>query len=132
MPKNQPTAWVGWIYFASVMMMLVGGLQIMAGLVAIFKDNYYVVTQNQLLVFDFTTWGWAYLAIGILIFAAGLAVMFGKTWGMVVGTILAVISILSNLAFMSAYPLWSIVAIVIDLLVIYALTMHGSEVRTTK
>lgn len=104
----------------------------MAGLVAIFKDNYYVVTQNQLLVFDFTTWGWAYLAIGILIFCAGLAVMAGRTWGMVIGTILAVISILSNLAFMSAYPLWSIVAIVIDLLVIYALTMHGSEVRTTK
>lgn len=129
MKKNQPTAWVGWVFFASAMMILVGGLQTISGLAALFKDGFYVVSAERLIAFDYSTWGWVNLIIGLLIVAAGLAIMSGQTWGRVVGVFLAVLSALSNLAFISAYPLWSIVALVIDCLVIYALTMHGAEVN---
>jgi hypothetical protein len=129
MPSNKPTAWVGWVYFASAMMVLVGGMQVIAGLVAIFNHTYYLVTQNGLVALNYTAWGWIHLLIGVLIVAAGFAVMSGKTWGIAVGVIMAILSALANLAFLSAYPVWSIILIAIDVAVIYALTMHGSELR---
>ncbi len=129
MANTKPTGWVGWVYFASAMLLVAGGLQAIAGLVALFKDNYYVVSEKALLAFNYTTWGWLHLALGVLLFAAGVSIMNGNAWGRVVGVFLAVLAAVGNLAFLSAYPLWSIIAVIIDVLVIYALTMHGTEVR---
>jgi hypothetical protein len=127
--RNQPTGWVGWVYFASLMMMLVGGFQAISGLVALFKDDFYLVTEKSLLVFDYDTWGWVHLVMGVVIFAAGVALMNGATWARMVGILLAGLSLFANMAFLSAFPLWSILMIVVDVLVIYALTVHGDEVR---
>jgi hypothetical protein len=127
--RNQPTGWVGWVYFASLMMMLVGGFQAIAGLVALFKDDFYLVAERSLLVFSYTTWGWVHLIMGIIIFAAGVALMNGALWARMVGIFLAGLSLFANMAFFSAYPLWSTLMIVIDVLVIYALTVHGGEAR---
>lgn len=129
MPKKQATGWVGWIYFASAMMLLVGGMHAIAGLVALFKDDFYVVAKDALLAFDYSTWGWAHLAVGIVIFAAGLAAGAGRVWGRSVGVIMAIVSALANIAFFEAYPLWSLTAIVVDVFVIFALTIHGAEAR---
>ena len=125
--RNQPTGWIGWVFFASLMMMLVGGFQAINGLVALFKDDFSLVSEKALLVFNYTTWGWVHLLMGIVIFAAGVALMNGATWARIVGVFLAGLSLFANMAFLAAYPLWSILMIVIDILVIYALTVHGSE-----
>ena len=127
--RNQPTGWVGWIYFASLMMMLVGGFQAIVGLVSLFKEDVYLVTEEALLVFDYSTWGWIHLVLGLVVFAAGVSLMNGATWARMVGILLAGISLFANMAFISSFPLWSILIIVIDVLVIYALTVHGGEVR---
>lgn len=127
MPQKQVTGWVGWVYFASAMMLLVGSMQVIAGLVALFKDDFYVVAENGLLAFDYTTWGWGHLVIGVFLVAAALAVAAGRVWGRTVGVLLAVVSALANISFLSAYPVWSIIAIIVNVLVIYALTVHGNE-----
>lgn len=127
--NNEPTGWVGWGYFASMMMMLLGVFQIIAGLAAIFKDNFYVVTQNNLLVFNFTTWGWITLVLGIIIFAAGLELLRGAMWARVLAVFLAGLSFIANLSFVNAYPVWSVAMMVLDVLVIYALTVHGAELK---
>lgn len=128
--KRERTAWAGWVLFAGVMMILVGAFQAIAGLVALFRDTYYLVTSSGLLVtVNYTTWGWVHLILGLIIAAGGLAVMRGAVWGRVVGVVLASISALANLAFLSAYPVWSILMIALDVIVIFALTVHGSEVK---
>lgn len=127
--QKQVTGWVGWVYFAGAMMLLLGGLQALAGLVALFNEDFFVVTQAGLVALNFTTWGWIHLILGIVIFAAGIAVIAGNMWGRVIGVFLAVLSAIANLGFIAAYPLWSIVGLVIDGLVIYALTMHGAEAK---
>lgn len=127
--SNGPTSWTGWVYFAGAMMLVMGGLQIFAGLAALLKPTYYVVTANHLIALSFTAWGWIDLIIGIFVLLAGLAVINGSTWGRVVAVFLTVVSALANLAFLSSYPLWSIIALVIDGLVLYALCVHGNEVR---
>jgi hypothetical protein len=126
---NKPTGWVGWIYFASLMMLLLGGFQAIAGLVAIFKDDFYLVTSNHLVAFNYTAWGWIDLALGALIFLAGLSLMTGAMWARLIAVFLAALSLFANMAFLNAYPWWSALMIVVDILVIYALTVHGSEVK---
>lgn len=126
---NSPSGWVGWAYFAAFMMMLLGALQGITGLAGIFKDNYYVVTENHLLAFNFKTWGWINLILGIVIFMAGLELLRGAAWARVIAVSLAVLSFIANMGFVNAYPVWSIVMMIVDVFVIYALTVHGGELR---
>jgi len=129
MPQKKPTNWLGWVYFASAMMLLAGGMHIIAGLVALFQNDYYLVAEKSVLAFSYTQWGWIHLIGGIIVLFAGLAVGAGRTWGRIIGVLMAVVSALLNLAFLSSYPIWSIMIIVIDVFVIYALTIHGAEAR---
>ena len=118
---------LGFIVFASVMMMMAGGFQALTGLVAIFENEFYVETRNYLVKFDATTWGWVHLLLGLLVFFAGFAVMSGKTWGRTVGIILAALSALTNFAFLPYYPFWAMTIIALDIFVIWALAAHGRE-----
>ena len=110
-------------------MMILGVFHGIAGLTAIFKENYFVVTANHLLVFNFQTWGWVTLVLGIIIFFAGLELLRGAMWARIVGVMLAALSFLANMSFMNAYPLWSLTLMVVDVLIIYALTVHGAELK---
>lgn len=126
----QPSGWVGWVVFGAIMMIMAGSFQIIAGLVALFNDEYFAVTSSGLLVtLDFTTWGWVHLALGALVTAAGVALLAGQTWARIVGVTVAVIASVVNLAFLSAHPVWAVVTIALDVLVIYAIVVHGDELR---
>ncbi len=127
--NNTPTGWVGWSYFAGFMMMILGGMQAIAGLVAIFKDSFYVVTQSHLLLLDYKQWGWFALILGIIVFFAGLELFRGALWARIVAIILVGMSLLANMAFVDAYPIWSIMIMIVDVLIIYALLVHGHELK---
>jgi hypothetical protein len=125
-----PTAWVGWTAFAGVLMVMIGTFHVFQGLVALFKDEYYLVGNEGLLVtVDYTGWGWTHIIAGLVVALAGFGVFAGKMWARVVGVVLAVVSALVNVAFLSAYPIWSILMIALDVVVIMALTVHGSEIK---
>jgi hypothetical protein len=127
-----PTAWTGWVVFASFMMIMVGSFQAIEGLVALFDDGWYHVTRNGLLVeADYTVWGWTHLLLGALLIVAGVGVLAGNTVARAVAVVLAAISALVNLAFIEAYPIWAVLIITIDVLVIYALVVHGRELRSS-
>lgn len=126
---TERTGWVGWIRFASVMLLLVGTFQVIAGLVALFNDDYYLVTRRGLVVsVDFTVWGWVHLLLGIVLAAAGLGLAVGQMWARVVGIIVAALSAVANVGFLAASPVWCTLMIAIDVLVIWALTVHGKEI----
>lgn len=127
--NNQPSGWTGWIGFAGFMMILMGLLQGVSGFVALLNSDWLVVTERSLIALDFTTWGWIHLMLGVLIFSAGLAVMNGAVWARTVGVIIAILSIVANLAYANTYPIWAIAVVIINVLVIYALTVRGGEVR---
>ena len=125
--------WVGWIVFAAMMMLLVGTFQVFFGFVSLFNSDYYLVRERKLLVdMDYTAWGWTHLVIGAVAVVAGIALLAGQMWARVVGIAMALVSCLVNLAFLSAYPVWSIVVIYVDVLVIYAIAVHGRELKTDR
>lgn len=129
---SEQTAWAGWVVFASFMMFLVGSFQAVQGLVAIFDDGYYVVREGGLVVnVDYTVWGTVHLLIGVLLILCGAGVLAGNVVARAVGVALAGLSALANMAFIGAYPVWSIIVIIVDVVVIYALTVHGGELRSS-
>jgi hypothetical protein len=112
-------------------MVLLGSFHAVAGLVALFKDDYYLVGKNGLVVnVDYTTWGWVHLILGIVVAVAGWFLWDGRTWARITAVVVATVSALVNLGFLAAYPLWSGIMIGLDVLVIYAVTVHGGELAT--
>ncbi len=131
-PSRYPTAspWVGWIGFAAVIMVLLGSLHIFQGLVALFKDEYFLVAPSGLAVdVDFTAWGWTHLIGGIVVLVAGICVLAGQVWARAVGVLVAAASAIANVAFLAAYPLWSLIMIALAIVIIMALTVHGSDIK---
>lgn len=127
--KQEPTGWVGWIAFAGVLAVVLGAFQSLAGIVALFKNEVFVVGPLNVWILDYTTWGWIHLLWGIFLVLTGGAILSGKKWGRVVGVILAGVSALVNFAFIPMYPFWSIVIIALCVFVIFALTVHGDEIN---
>jgi hypothetical protein len=127
---TEQTAWVGWIAFAGFMMVMLGAFHAIQGLVAIFEDEYFLVGRSGLtLSVDFTTWGWIHVIGGVIIVAAGIALFVGKGWARATGVVCALASAVANIGFLPAYPVWSAMMIAVDVVVIWAITVHGSEMR---
>jgi hypothetical protein len=129
MISTRSTAWAGWVLFGAVMMVLVGTFNVVYGLVALFEDTYYTVGPQGLLVFDLTGWGWIHLIAGLAAVVAGMALFSGALWARIVVVLLASLNVITQLAFMSAYPAWSLIAIALDLIVIWAVIVHGDEAK---
>ena len=129
-PRRTSSAWVGWVVFAAVIVIVMGMFEAIEGLVAIFKDQYYLVPSTGLVVsVDYTVWGWVHLLLGLAAVAAGIALLQGRTWGRILVIGLAGLSAIVNLGFLSAYPVWSTIVIAFDVIVIFALTVHWKDVR---
>ncbi len=128
---RQITGWVGWVAFAAILLIMIGLFQAFWGLIAIFRNEevFFVGEQNLPVEVDYTAWGWASIILGIIIAITGVALLSGQTWARIVAVVLAVLSAISNLGSIGAYPVWSAIVIALDVLVIYAVIVHGSEVR---
>jgi hypothetical protein len=122
---------VGFVVFAATMMMLVGGFHAIAGLAAIFEDQFFVVGPNYVYDVDTTAWGWIHLILGVVIFFAGAGALTGQTWARVVGITLACLSAVANFFFIPYYPIWSLLIIALDVLVIWALAVYGRSSEET-
>jgi hypothetical protein len=127
------TGWLGWLVFAATMLVMVGGFQLFDGFVALFKDDLYLVRPDGLVVnIDYTVWGWLQLAVGGLLLATGFALLAGRTWARVLAIVVAALNALLQFAFAASYPFWSMLIITVDVIVIYALTAHGGEIKVAR
>ena len=125
-PREPVSGWaIGGLTFAATMLVLIGIFQVIAGLVAIFNDDFYVLTQNYTFDLDASGWGWIHLIIGIAVILVGYFLYAGATWAGVTAIVLAVLSAVSNFFFIPYYPFWSILVIALAVWVIWALTRPG-------
>ncbi|MGB7239390.1 MAG: hypothetical protein WBD41_25845 [Rhodococcus sp. (in: high G+C Gram-positive bacteria)] len=105
---------------ASIILLTAGILSIFQGIAAIAKDDLLVVGYNYTYEFSVETWGWVHLVVGVLLLLAGIGLMSGATWARLVAIVVASLSIVANFLWLPYYPLWSILIIAIDLVVIWA------------
>ena len=119
----------GWIGFAGILLLLVGSIDFMQGLIALFDDEYFVVTEAGFLVLDLTGWGWAMLIWGTLLVLAGLGLLSAQSWARWFAIVVVSLNFIAQLGFLgnSQYPLWSLTVIALNFVVLYALTARWTE-----
>ena len=123
------SSWMGWIGFAAIMLALVGIFHMIAGFVALFREDIYTVTPNAVWMFDYSQWGWAHILGGLLAFLAAGSLVQGNLYGRVVAIVVAMISVVANMAFVPVYPIWSLLMVTVGILVIWAVAVHGNELQ---
>ena len=124
------STWTGWIVFAAVLLLLVGLLQVMLGLVALFDGESYTVESNGLIIdVDYTVLGVMHLLVGVLAGLIGVGLLTGNMVARGAAVVLAGFSAVANLALLPAQPAWSLVVIALDVVVIYAVVVHGGELE---
>jgi hypothetical protein len=129
---DQPvTGWVGWIVFAAVFMVTIGAINAIQGLAALFRDEDYWVSlvNGTAMTFNVTAWGWIHLIFGILLIIVGILLIQGSTFARVVGIGLVALNMLAQFAWAPVYPFWAMIVIALDIVIIYALVVHGRELK---
>ncbi|MCO4699751.1 hypothetical protein LRR80_05850 [Streptomyces sp. RO-S4] len=116
-----------WTAAASFLMIFGGIMAIFEGIAAIAQDDVFVATRNFTYEFSLTGWGWVHLILGALVAAAGIALFTGAVWARAVGVALAGLSMIANFVWLPYQPVWSIVLIVIDGFIIWALCAPRRE-----
>jgi len=121
----------GWIGFAGILMVLLGGLSVFQGLIALLEDDYYVPTQAGYLIFDITGWGWIMLIWGIVLALVGLALLNGASWARWVSIVLVGVNVFGQLGFLGNTndQVWLLITLTFNIIVLYALIVrwHDSE-----
>jgi len=129
-PDRPPsTAWQSWAYFGATMMCLMGVFWAMFGLLALIDQAYFQAKPNSLLAFQsYVAWGWVHIIGGVLALVVGVGILMGAArWARISGIVIAALSAIINLGFVEASPVWATIVIGLDVLVIYALAVHGAE-----
>ncbi|MET0146439.1 MAG: hypothetical protein ABW122_05580 [Ilumatobacteraceae bacterium] len=126
---QRASGWVGWVLFAACILIVSGMFSILEGLAGIFRDEAFFA-GGQVLVFDYTAWGWIHLIIGLGLVAVGIGLYLGNEYARIAGVFLLMLNLVAQFTWIGAYPWWSVIAITLDVLILYALIVHGAELDT--
>jgi hypothetical protein len=116
----------GWRTFSGVIFYLAGAFNVIGGLGALFRDEVFVA-GNEVLIADVTAWGWFLLVVGLLQLAVGVGIFRGRGWGRRLGVLLASLSAMLHIAFLVAFPAFSLISITLAVVVIYGLIVQDDS-----
>lgn len=118
---------------AGILMMLGGAWDFLAGIAVLIKKSFFVhVSGTYAYHWNVTSWGWTHIALGAVVFAAGICVLMGMTWARIVGIVLASLNTIAAFLFLPYYPFWSILIIAISVYIIWALSSAGHRRRPVR
>jgi hypothetical protein len=117
----------GWIAFAGVMMVILGTLDVLWGLAALFNNEVVVVGGHGVVILDITTWGWIQLILGIVVALTGVGLLTGNTAARWLGVGLLGLNVILQIVWFPAAPLWALLIIVLDTVIIFQLCAGWSE-----
>jgi hypothetical protein len=122
------TGWASLVVLAGMLLAVAGIFTLVQALYAL-TGHLFAAADGQPPALDLTAWGWLHLVLGTLQLVVGLAVLQGARWARVTAAVVVGLSAVSQMMFLPTYPVWSALLIALDVLVVWALCMHGTEVR---
>jgi hypothetical protein len=125
-PNSGSERWAGVVIFAAILMFFSGATYLIVGISMLTDPSSLTITRP--LIVELETWGWIYIVFGVLVIFAGMGLYRAATWARVVGSIVATASLLTAFASLSGNP-WSIVVIALDVVILWALAIHGTALR---
>lgn len=117
-----------WAAFAAILFLILGVFNVINGIVAFANDDYFAA--DELLFGDLSMWGTIYLVVGAIQLITSWLIFRGSMIGAILGITLASLNAVLALLTIGAYPIWSVIILVLDGVVIYALTVYGDALRT--
>jgi hypothetical protein len=128
-PHREPSkVAVGFTVCAAILLMLAGFFHAITGLNALAGEEVLVITRNYVFELSPTAWGWIHILTGALMVAATIGLFSAKVWARTIGVIVAMASLLASFGWLPYYPVSATIIIVIDVIVLWALTVHGSDI----
>jgi hypothetical protein len=115
----------GWLVFAGVLFLIGAAANALWGISALVNDDFF--SADELLFGDLSLWGALYLGFAALLALTGVLILRASDLGIILGTVLAALHFLLALLTIGAYPLWTVLVLVIDGLIIYGLLVHGPD-----
>lgn len=128
MEQQRVTGWAGWGLFAAILLMVGAAIEILFGLLAIILPaSAYFTTREGTTVFFVSLWGWWHLLIGLVLLSAGIALAGGRPWARVFAVVVVAVNAVGQLLSLPAQPWWSAIVFSVDVVILYAITVHGRE-----
>ena len=124
------SSWTGWIGFAGVFMIVVGGIDFCQGLIAVIRGGYFFhATADQIIIFDSTAWGVIMMIWGGILMLAGRSLLSGASWGRWFAIVAAALNFIIQLSFVGSaqYPLWALTGLALSVMVLYALIVRWHD-----
>jgi hypothetical protein len=118
---GEPT---GWAIFAGTILVILGFLNFFWGLAAILEDRNLIVGGEGVIIVDLTAWGWVALFLGVIQVLVGIGLFAAQEWARWAGVFFAAIVAIGQIVIITAFPIWSLIVILLAVLVIYHLTVR--------
>jgi hypothetical protein len=129
MAERSGVVMAGTVVFAGALLLVVGLVNIFQGFIALFSDERLVLTRRNLIIVDVTGWGWFLTISGLLMLAVGAGLLVAQTWARIAAIVLVCLHAVTQIGWLGAYPVWSLLMIALDVLILFALTVKWSDVR---
>ena len=123
--RDVPLAQSGRVRFAGILVILIGAFTLIQGIAAAAQEKYFAVTPDGLLVWDYDGWAAIWFVLGAIQLLVGFGILAGKQWARVVGIVVLMVVAMFQIAFLAAFPLWTVLTIAIAVVAINALLVHG-------
>ncbi|WP_247702762.1 hypothetical protein [Streptomyces sp. F63] len=117
--------------FAGAVLLIAGILGVLQGIAAIANDDVFAEVGDYVFEVDLTGWGWLHLALGVLVAFTGYGVVQGASWARYTAIVLVALHLVANFLWLPYIPVWAIVLIGIDLVVLWALSAWTPESELT-
>jgi hypothetical protein len=126
--RAETSPWAGGLaVLAAVVMLVAGGWAVLVGVSALLGDALFAEPAGYSYALDRSRWGWVLVLLGVLIAGAGIGVLQGGRWARLTGLLLALVSLVAAFLFVPYQPVWAVLVIALDVLVIAVLTAHRAR-----
>jgi hypothetical protein len=115
----------GWASFVGVYLLIVGGVHLIWGVAALADANNF--REDGLIVSSLSLWAWISIVVGAIEVIGGFLVLSRHEAGQIIALLVAILGTFTSVFTLGAYPVWSLIALGVDLLIIWAVTVHAEE-----
>lgn len=112
----------GWVDLAGVFLIIAGLMNLLWGFVALANKTFYI--EGGLVWEHLRTWGWILLVAGGVECLTGALVLARMSIARWMTIIVVVVAVFASFLSLGAYPIWSLLAIAANGLVLWAVTAH--------
>jgi hypothetical protein len=120
----------GRVVFASIVLLMVGTINVIYGIGALDDANIFV-NDTRFILSNLTTLGWVLIVLGIIQLIAGLSLITGGGFGRVIGIVAGSLGAIGALLSIGgAFPWWSLAIFALCLWVVHGLVVFGRDERT--